>query len=65
MKYPTPAKWLKLQAFGTLLYDVEADPAQEHPIEDEALMAWMRATLTGAMEASFAPGEEYRRLGLK
>lgn len=53
-----------LQSFGTLLFDLEADPKQDHPIEDEAIERMMIERLLEVMQQTDAPAEQYRRLGL-
>jgi arylsulfatase A-like enzyme len=50
--------------FGTLLFDLHADPAQQHPIADSELEAELVAKLVAEMQASDAPPEQYTRLGL-
>lgn len=49
---------------GHKLYDLEADPAQEHPLDDTALEAWMTGKLLRAMKRHDAPADQYIRLGL-
>lgn len=67
VKYPIGGMgmFLRPQMFGNLLYDVEGDPAQAHPIQDEVLMARMVETMRKAMEAADAPEDEYQRLGIQ
>ncbi|HUZ17059.1 MAG TPA: sulfatase [Spirochaetia bacterium] len=48
----------------TMLFDLDVDPAQEHPIDDPAAEARMAALLSAQMAASDAPPELYERLGL-
>ncbi|MFB9275484.1 sulfatase-like hydrolase/transferase [Cohnella cellulosilytica] len=50
---------------GTLLYDIDADPQQLRPLEDEAAELLMERHLIELMEASDAPAEQYERLGLR
>jgi len=49
---------------GTLLFDLESDPAQEHPLQDAALERRMAAAMVRLMRQSDAPPEQYVRLGL-
>jgi len=49
---------------GTLLFDLETDPLQQHPIDDEALELRMAQLLVDGMRANEAPDEQYTRLGL-
>ncbi len=50
--------------YGTLLWDLEADPKQESPIEDEAIEARMIDLMVRLMKENDAPPEQYERLGL-
>ena len=50
--------------FGTLLFDLETDPKQEIPIQDEAVEAMMVAHLIRLMKENDAPSEQFERLGL-
>ena len=50
--------------YGTLLYDLRHDYAQEHSLEDEAVERRMAAALAREMERVDAPAEQYQRLGL-
>lgn len=50
--------------FGSVLYDLETDPNQEHPIEDTEVCARMKAFIREGMKANDAPEELYHRLGL-
>lgn len=47
-----------------LLFDLQTDYAQEHPIEDAALAREMRAKLAAAMRRYDSPPEQFVRLGL-
>ncbi len=51
-------------SFGSALYDLEQDPGQSHPIEDEAVRARMMGYIREYMEKNEAPEELYDRLGL-
>jgi arylsulfatase A-like enzyme len=48
----------------TVLYDLEADPRQEHPLHDLEVEARMVAHLVRLMQENDAPEEQYTRLGL-
>jgi len=50
--------------YGTLLFDLEADPKQEHPISNEAIERKMIQHLLTLMKKNDAPSEQYERLGL-
>ncbi|MBN1136517.1 MAG: sulfatase [Anaerolineae bacterium] len=56
--------WRDVHRFGTLLFDLQADPAQEHPIADPQVERRMVALLTRLMRESDAPPEQFERLGL-
>jgi arylsulfatase A-like enzyme len=49
---------------GTLLYDLEADPAQERPLADDEVELRMLRLLVRLMRESDAPASQYERLGL-
>lgn len=51
-------------AFGTLLFDLDTDPEQLHPLVDDALEQRMAQMLVEAMRAADAPAEQFVRLGL-
>ncbi|MHC4126306.1 MAG: sulfatase/phosphatase domain-containing protein, partial [Planctomycetota bacterium] len=65
---------MKIEAMGllvepvtqeTLLFDMEKDPKQENPIQDEAVEKKMIEHMVRLMRANDAPAEQYERLGLK
>ncbi|MBC2600411.1 sulfatase [Puniceicoccus vermicola] len=49
----------------TVLYDLELDPNQESPIQDEEVESKMLALLASNMKACDAPRDQYVRLGLE
>lgn len=49
----------------TLLFDLLADPLQEHPLQDPVVEARMCAHLVRLMLANDAPPEQFERLGLE
>jgi hypothetical protein len=49
---------------GTLLYDLETDPAQEHPVADDEIELRMLRLLVKLMRESEAPASQYQRLGI-
>lgn len=57
--------WTNSHPYGNLLFDLEIDPRQEHPLEDAALEERMIRLLIRAMKESDAPPEQYVRLGLE
>ena len=64
MKIPASRAPLWIPFFETLLFDLEADPGQLNPIEDEAVEAEMIDRLVDLMRANDAPSEQFERLGL-
>ena len=62
----TPGRAFMAEAarFGTLLFDTQTDPKQEHPLQDATLEARMIELLRREMAANDAPREQYQRLGL-
>lgn len=50
---------------GTVLYDLEKDPYQMHPIDNPEVAQRMVQSMIRLMEANDAPAEQYVRLGLK
>lgn len=51
-------------AFGTLLFDLAEDPAQERPLRNPVLELAMAKKLVDQLRRSAAPEEQYVRLGL-
>ncbi len=51
-------------SFGTLLFDLEKDPAQERPLNDPVIEKKMTEHLRRLMKENDAPVEQYTRLGL-
>ncbi|MBN1581887.1 MAG: sulfatase, partial [Anaerolineae bacterium] len=56
--------WRDVHRFGTLLFDLKTDPAQEHPIDDPEIERHMIALLVKLMAENDAPPEQFERLGL-
>lgn len=50
--------------YGTLLYDLDTDPAQDRPLDDPAQEMRMAGLLVDLMRASEAPASQFQRLGL-
>jgi hypothetical protein len=61
----SPGGWGKSQDFGNLLFDMDKDPKQEKPIQDDAAEKKMTEHLVRVMKETDAPAEQYERLGLK
>ncbi len=56
--------WFDVQKFGTLLFDLETDPGEQHPLDDPKVERQMIGHLTRLMEWNDAPPEQFERLGL-
>ena len=52
-------------SFGTRLYDLQADPEQDTPIENEEVQKCMETRLKDFFDRGEAPEELYERFGLK
>ncbi|MGL4176314.1 MAG: sulfatase, partial [Dermatophilaceae bacterium] len=50
--------------FGTLLFDLEADPGQQRPLVDDDVELRMCELLVDLMRSSEAPAEQFERLGV-
>jgi arylsulfatase A-like enzyme len=51
-------------AFGTLLFDLQNDPQQQHPLVDDDREMIMINAMVELMRANEAPASQYERLGL-
>lgn len=49
---------------GNLIFDLEKDPQQQHPLEDPDLEKKMVELMVGLMKANEAPVEQYTRMNL-
>ena len=58
------AGWSRKHPYETLLFDLEADPRQEHPIQDAEVKARMIALMVKLMRENDAPPEQFQRMGL-
>ena len=47
-----------------LLFDVDADPKQQNPLNDRDLQARLESLMVAAMQEADAPEEQYERMGL-
>lgn len=56
--------WSNMHSFGNLLFDLQSDPGQQHPLQDAEIEARMCAILVRLMKENDAPVEQYERLGL-
>ncbi len=59
-----PAGGAAPDQFPTMLFDLQADPKQERPLDDAAVEAMMIDHLVRLMKENDAPVEQYERLGL-
>lgn len=64
MKIPGRSGRGNLHRFGNLLFDIEADPEQGHPLRDRDIETRMIRKLVPLMQANDAPPEQFERLGL-
>lgn len=58
-------KYSTHMGYGSLLFDRERDPKQEHPLQDEALEQRLCGAMRQLMMENEAPEEQYVRLGLQ
>jgi hypothetical protein len=56
--------WANPHPFGTMLFDLENDPQQMHPIQNPQVERRMMGLMINLMRANDAPIEQYERLGL-
>ena len=56
--------WANLYPFGTMLFDLQTDPGQEHPIHDPEAEERMIGRLVRLMKENGSPAEQFERLGL-
>jgi hypothetical protein len=47
---------------NTVLYDIEADPGQTAPVDDDAVKSRLRDALFSLMKDNDAPPEAFRRM---
>lgn len=63
LKIPGTGKGSKQKVFDSVVYDLQNDPAQEHPIQDPEIENMMIEHMIRLMEETEAPSEQYDRLG--
>lgn len=56
--------WVNSWQHGTVLFDLESDPHQVSPLDDEQVELRMAQLLVEAMRANEAPRSQFERLGL-
>ncbi|MEC9496952.1 MULTISPECIES: sulfatase [Escherichia] len=64
LRIPAQEKYKGLNQFGHLLFDLQDDPQQLHPIHDDAIESRMIELLIQLMKDNDAPPEQFQRLGL-
>jgi arylsulfatase A-like enzyme len=64
MKIPARFRMARPEIFDTLLFDLQNDPRQEHPLQDPEVETRMIALLLQLMAENDAPAEQYQRIGL-
>lgn len=64
LKIPGSAGFYSSYAHGNLLFDLEQDTHQEHPLDEPALEATFIRKLSLALSAAEAPADEWLRLGI-
>jgi len=56
--------WVDAHSFGTMLFDLQADPRQARPIQDPTAEKMMIDHMVDLMRNNDAPDEQFERLGL-
>ena len=56
--------WINPHDFGSLLFDLESDPRQEHPLQASVVEERLIRELVRLMRDNDAPAEQFERLGL-
>jgi hypothetical protein len=64
MRVPVTAALINSWLHGTLLFDLHADPGQEHPLVDDEIELRMLRLLARLMHDSDAPPSQFQRLGI-
>lgn len=64
MRMPAAPTWMNPWQHGTLLYDLEHDPGQQHPLRDDEVELRMLRMLARRMHESHAPRSQFERLGI-
>lgn len=64
LRVAAPTMWMSPWQHGTLLFDLEDDPAQERPLVDDDVELRMIRLLLDLMRANDAPASQFERLGL-
>jgi arylsulfatase A-like enzyme len=64
MRMPVAATWMNSWNHGTLLFDLETDPGQEHPLIDDSVELRMLLLVAQLMHDNDAPRSQFERLGI-
>ncbi|GAB3460593.1 sulfatase [Streptomonospora sediminis] len=64
MRMPESAGWMNPWRHGTLLFDLQEDPQQLAPLQDDEVELRMVRLLVDAMRDTEAPRSQFERLGL-
>jgi arylsulfatase A-like enzyme len=64
MRLPTKAIFINSWQHGSLLFDLETDASEEHPIVDDEVELRMLRLLARLMRANDAPRSQFERLGI-
>jgi arylsulfatase A-like enzyme len=64
MRMPAAARWNSPWQHGTLLFDLDADPGQEHPLTDDDVELRMLRLLARLMHDNDAPASQFERHGI-
>lgn len=64
LRIPTTGGWMNPWRHGTLLFDLENDPGQQHPLDDPETELRMLRLLAGLLHDCDAPRSQFERLGI-
>ena len=64
LRIPASGGWMNPWRHGTLLFDLDQDPRQEHPLDDPHIELRMLRMLADLLHASDAPRSQFERLGI-
>ncbi|MFF7656675.1 sulfatase [Streptomyces sp. NPDC007983] len=64
LRIPTTGGWMNPWRHGTLLFDLEHDPEQQHPLDDPEAELRMLRLLADLLHAGDAPRSQFERLGI-
>jgi arylsulfatase A-like enzyme len=64
MRIPARGLWLNPWSYGSLLFDLERDPDQRHPIDDPGIELRMLRLMAALMHDDDAPRSQFERLGI-